>query len=766
MADEQGPLPDVNYVFINRTDIHRYTLLALIATVGYTIGLKWSHLIINLAALDLFERVVYGTDPSVHRDNALRACGVIRHMATVVQILSFLVSLDVGKDFRRIWSIVHWTVAPTSVALCMEGVRAYRESYNRKCKMQFSRITQLCPFVDETTVMCTLALACVPLVLLSSLGLPSTHVCGVLVSLVVLYCIQSTTSHISLALLREYARRVADPSSGVFIRFGCFLSIHVPFARQCALDVLAQRVESQMRLEQLVAPILQIPPLAKSPWGKRSARTAPPLERIINLLDSTGRYHTLRLRHNGRALRQSIQLHTLYQERLYHPEWHLDPYPMPRYLVSNGQPIDSCPDPYVTWLKTQFPYGDQPSSGFGSSHLSLLRETRAVPLTVSGSLRVMCDPSPLTELLGSDSVNTLRIAETPTGIPVVSDKYAPTQPTVDPLVSSRLFYSEKLFRRRYTRNYAEPAGCVTATIAVTESLQNQTRSVVAELVPVHIQPGRCRENGTDWQLSLYVHQTASTLHTLGRVLSVLRGVQGGWFSDSASLALTVAAMFTYVDRPPISEAALEVLHHPLTLTHRNNVLNLHACSIFLLLEQAIPLKGYYPGFRDLVRDTIVGTTGSAGMPRNEMHVSMPVKDAVGSTLISHTDPGPSTPSGIALRHLLSALRHIGGKSRMFADWPTCHRLSLGQAKEDNATSMLDQLLEISTAQFAYPSLMSYLRHLAVETGTLERECRCLAEYVQTCVPVHAEAIVTLTEEWTQAAKENLTRWREWADPLG
>ncbi|GIQ87251.1 hypothetical protein KIPB_009253 [Kipferlia bialata] len=242
---------------------------------------------------------------------------------------------------------------------------------------------------------------------------------------------------------------------------------------------------------------------------------------------------------------------------------------------------------------------------------------------------------------------------------------------------------------------------------------------------------------------LYVDLTTLSLYCVLSLLEDIHSTHRGWFTGGTSLALLVSSFCCHVDILPMSDCAIAALNNPVRYLYGERPTQRHACSVFLLLEQMCPLKGVAPGWRGLVRDIMVGGYSVGDMP----NLSLP--DTLGSSLVSQSDPGSTTPTGVTLRRLLPILLQIVGRSYLWA------------ARRDNEYALIDHGLGLRDTPLEHTSLNGVLDSLCTVSDGLERECQDLAAFLKVCVPEHHSVISKTLHRWAKSCRSNLGLFKEW-----
>ncbi|GIQ80727.1 hypothetical protein KIPB_001566 [Kipferlia bialata] len=199
---------------------------------------------------------------------------------------------------------------------------------------------------------------------------------------------------------------------------------------------------------------------------------------------------------------------------------------------------------------------------------------------------------------------------------------------------------------------------------------------------------------------------------LNRFLDRMRG-EGSWFTDGVCLALLVGAFFIHVDRPQLSDMMVVFSNHPIAMVYRtgesdtSDCLTEHSTSIFLLLERIVRVAPYYPGWRTLTADVMVGTGGSHETLAEQLARFLPVDDpGVDRLYIRHSDPGPKTVSGVILRYMLSGVLHMARQWHYYAAFQVHEAWSHRSAKDENTHALIDYLMGVTKGNLRFLTLQN------------------------------------------------------------
>ncbi|GIQ79607.1 hypothetical protein KIPB_000274 [Kipferlia bialata] len=511
-------------------------------------------------------------------------------------------------------------------------------------------------------------------------------------------------------------------------------------------------------------------------------------------------------KHLQQALKASVLMSTVYEKQLYHPrvrltthyihnqmlsltQWKFHRFPLPHFTIDQGHESECFFDPQVHWCTIQYGFSRTTNSGMCSR--TLIDGVQGT-LNASEDLRAVLDYPPMkapddSELLQSynapENLGLALFLTLDSGLMLLHQKIKrwhyqrfirpampclceniPT-PSIGDYARLRAQHRHILPRLRILMEApAFDMAILEAESPLTHMLlyTAHTLSVLPDVPEVSL----CRillaaEPLVMRSGSLYVADTALSLYLLNHVLQQLRGDDPGWFADSACLALLVAAFFTHTDRPAMSEECMAVTGCPRYMIHSGpNPCAKHSCSLFMLLEQTLPIKQYFPCFRELVRDIMIGAFHGFenGFSPGRLSCHSSLTDWAGAALVTLTDPGPTTPTGITLRLLLSSVLHLVRMGRYTADWATCHTLCLAYAREENFFSFLDREMELRSSPFVYTTLDDYMEHLSSETDHIYSMCSELCRFARKCVPLHCDALCRLAEGVTERAADNHQRW--------
>ncbi|GIQ82800.1 hypothetical protein KIPB_004002 [Kipferlia bialata] len=239
-----------------------------------------------------------------------------------------------------------------------------------------------------------------------------------------------------------------------------------------------------------------------------------------------------------------------------------------------------------------------------------------------------------------------------------------------------------------------------------------------------------------------------------------------WFGDSASLALLVAGFFSYVDRIAMSDATIAALNHPAGLMYPGDHVSIrHSCSLFLLLDQLIPIRGFYPCFREFVRDIMIGTFHGfdMGFTRPRIVCHSQEYDLVGEAFVTLSDPGATTTTGVTLRLLLGTMLKILRKGYLCEEWEVSLNLATSIGRRQNMMSIIEHRMCFLTDRVVIGSRTALVEWLKVDRFILTHMCEDLSAFVEKCVPDHRADLVPVLKDIAAHAEVNAVLYDEWAE---